>query len=95
MGVLDPRRQDDINCVITYGTTHLYFNLEIGPKQSFFRNFDSPKSSFCDLFMEPRVLDHHRALLFIYMGELAQTPNEITSGLGLTSGTKTISCSVP
>lgn len=92
--VLAPRCQNDINRVITYGTNHLYFNWEIGPKPSFFRSFDSPKSSFCDLFTEPRVLDHLEAKLFIdtQAGRLSQTPIEITSGLGLT---KTISYSVP
>ena len=45
-GVLYPGRQSDINRVVPYGTNHLYFNLEIGPKQSFFRCLDSPKSSF-------------------------------------------------
>lgn len=96
MGVLDPRRQNDINCVIAYGTNHLYFNWEIGPKQSFFRRFDSPQSSFCDLLTEPRVLDHHRATYFsIPEGRLPQTPIELTSGLGLTYETKTIIYSLP
>lgn len=64
MAVLDPRRQNDINCVITGGTNHLYSKWEIGPKESFF-SFDSPQSSVCDLFTEPRVLDHQRAKLFV------------------------------